>query len=921
MEYCQLSDLSQFMKKRTQLPSLPETQEIFAKYPNAPNHGLNEVVVRHFVKQIASAVEYLRARNLIHRDVKPQNLLLNPAPLYMQRQKPEDVPLAASEHSLVPAVGLNSLPMLKIADFGFARHLPQMDMAETLCGSPLYMAPEILSYQKYDAKADLWSVGAVTYEMMVGRPPFRASNHIDLLRKIDQAMDVIPFPKDLVISSELKRTIRYLLKRQPTERLSFESFFKSPPVVDDIPGVVGEDLPRTANVTVPDPGVSELSRRMQKQSIDAPAQSRHTPVPSPKTESYFASHSNKVAAATNRETRRASAEVMTRNNSTGNVSRPMDIHRPNTNEDARRPQMVAHATAPAREYLVGEQYSRRNTAGLERRSSRAGPAPSSSAPREATVVEQARPRADRASREDRDRAAQDLAFEREYVVVEKRTVEVNAFADELAANTHMYSGSRNAPLSAQHGAMVRRATSQATPTSTTGAQPASPSSAMQAASGRRPDGTLHVRNASYDKKTAPSTSVATAMLSKALNAASARTRWFPGFPGNSPPVDVGPSPPRGFPAFPMYPTPTSGLAITNGTDVPGTVDENEKMLNSVEDIATRSDTVFSFAEVKYYQLVPATPSADEGQRMRQIGALEHPIENSGEEKDEALTQAAVVAVSEEALVLYVKALGILSTSMNLANIWWRRYTNGEFAHGATGGKMDVVDIGKRMNNVVQWARNRFNECCQKSEVVARRLVEAQKQLPVDHPGHPNNHEPASGTGSESANNVGISAENFYLSTGVTAEGLMYERALEMSKNAAINELVGENLGDCELSYRTAIILFEAVLEDDDDTPAQAADATEDQEQVPMVSGLPDVNRKAVVDCKSHNVIVYDDRDSVLTFPSVVEGVKNRLKSLIEKIHAQAVMQKQNERRVSTGAMKPGLGASPSPTTIAGTSPR
>jgi serine/threonine-protein kinase ULK/ATG1 len=54
-----------------------------------------------------------------------------------------------------------STQVLKIADFGFARHLETAALAETLCGSPLYMAPEILSFKRYDAKADLWSVGAV----------------------------------------------------------------------------------------------------------------------------------------------------------------------------------------------------------------------------------------------------------------------------------------------------------------------------------------------------------------------------------------------------------------------------------------------------------------------------------------------------------------------------------------------------------------------------------------------------------------------------------------------------------------------------------------------------------------------------------------------------------------------------------------
>jgi len=70
-------------------------------------------------------------------------------------------------------------------------------MAETLCGSPLYMAPEILRYEKYDAKADLWSVGAVLYEMAIGKPPFRAMNHIELLKKIEHTK-AIKFPDEVL---------------------------------------------------------------------------------------------------------------------------------------------------------------------------------------------------------------------------------------------------------------------------------------------------------------------------------------------------------------------------------------------------------------------------------------------------------------------------------------------------------------------------------------------------------------------------------------------------------------------------------------------------------------------------------------------------------------------------------------------------
>ena len=103
------------------------------------------------------------------------------------------------------------------------------------------MAPEILRYEKYDAKADLWSVGAVLYEMAVGKPPFRATNHIELLKKIDMSKG-IKFPdedpqaqsraqaagEDLKpVPSDVKKLIRSLLKRIPAERCSFEDFFGS----------------------------------------------------------------------------------------------------------------------------------------------------------------------------------------------------------------------------------------------------------------------------------------------------------------------------------------------------------------------------------------------------------------------------------------------------------------------------------------------------------------------------------------------------------------------------------------------------------------------------------------------------------------------------------------------------------------------
>lgn len=100
--------------------------------------------------------------------------------------------------------------------------------------SSLYMAPEILRHEKYNAKADLWSVGAVFYEMVTGRPPFRANNHIELLQHIEMGNDVIKFPASSTVSPESRRLIRGLLKKNPTERMGFAEFFNDPVVATEI---------------------------------------------------------------------------------------------------------------------------------------------------------------------------------------------------------------------------------------------------------------------------------------------------------------------------------------------------------------------------------------------------------------------------------------------------------------------------------------------------------------------------------------------------------------------------------------------------------------------------------------------------------------------------------------------------------------
>ena len=138
---------------------------------------------------------------LLQRDLKPQNLLLSDG---------------------------TADAVLKIADFGFARSLQPQGLAETLCGSPLYMAPEILRFHKYDAKADLWSVGAILYELVVGRPPFDGDNTLHLLQNIERSDARIPDRVARHLSVECQDLIYKLLKRKPIERITFDEFFTHP---------------------------------------------------------------------------------------------------------------------------------------------------------------------------------------------------------------------------------------------------------------------------------------------------------------------------------------------------------------------------------------------------------------------------------------------------------------------------------------------------------------------------------------------------------------------------------------------------------------------------------------------------------------------------------------------------------------------
>ncbi|XP_054735251.1 serine/threonine-protein kinase unc-51 isoform X2 [Anastrepha obliqua] len=165
---------------------------------------LSEDTVRLFLIQLAGAMKALYTKGIVHRDLKPQNILLS--------------------HNYGKALPAPSKITLKIADFGFARFLNDGVMAATLCGSPMYMAPEVIMSLQYDAKADLWSLGTIVYQCLTGKAPFSAQTPNELKGYYEKNANLAPKISSGV-SPDLRDLLLGLLRRNAKDRISFENFF------------------------------------------------------------------------------------------------------------------------------------------------------------------------------------------------------------------------------------------------------------------------------------------------------------------------------------------------------------------------------------------------------------------------------------------------------------------------------------------------------------------------------------------------------------------------------------------------------------------------------------------------------------------------------------------------------------------------
>ncbi|RWW32724.1 hypothetical protein GW17_00002584, partial [Ensete ventricosum] len=204
---------------------------------------LKEDVARKYFQQLINAVDFCHSRGVYHRDLKPENLLLD------------------------------DNGNLKISDFGLsalAECKRQDGLLHTTCGTPAYVAPEVLSRKGYDgAKADIWSCGVILFVLMAGYLPFHDPNLIEMYRKIGKAEFRCPnwFPMDV------RKLLSRILDPNPTSRISIAKIMGNPWFRKGLDGGLirngkgTQEIDQSGtneDISSPDTNVSEEGREMGK---------------------------------------------------------------------------------------------------------------------------------------------------------------------------------------------------------------------------------------------------------------------------------------------------------------------------------------------------------------------------------------------------------------------------------------------------------------------------------------------------------------------------------------------------------------------------------------------------------------------------------------------------------------------------------
>ncbi|KAM4588767.1 calcium/calmodulin-dependent protein kinase IGa [Odontesthes bonariensis] len=157
------------------------------------------------IKQVLQAVSYLHQNGIVHRDLKPENLLY---------------------------YNTDENAKIMVSDFGLSKTLEHGVMS-TACGTPGYVAPEVLAQKPYSKAVDCWSIGVITYILLCGYPPFFEDNETRLFSKIMRAEYAFHSPFWDNVSESAKDFIRNMMEKNPMKRFTTEQALQHPWIAED----------------------------------------------------------------------------------------------------------------------------------------------------------------------------------------------------------------------------------------------------------------------------------------------------------------------------------------------------------------------------------------------------------------------------------------------------------------------------------------------------------------------------------------------------------------------------------------------------------------------------------------------------------------------------------------------------------------
>ncbi|KAI0930029.1 hypothetical protein AcV5_006838 [Taiwanofungus camphoratus] len=213
------------------------------------NNGLREPEAQHLTYQICDALAYIHDKGIAHRDLKPENVLLT-----------DDMP-----------------PRIKVADFGLAKVIDSQTRLRTMCGTPIYLAPEVLLQQNnegYSPVVDSWSVGVIVFSMLTSSSPFIENTEEDMqTRIINRQVDWDSLRSNgRIVSSLAEHFMRRLLDVRPEHRMTLSAARRHPWLEEQAAenNLNGNPAPRVRTAS-PEPEVDTamVSLRSDGMSLDA----------------------------------------------------------------------------------------------------------------------------------------------------------------------------------------------------------------------------------------------------------------------------------------------------------------------------------------------------------------------------------------------------------------------------------------------------------------------------------------------------------------------------------------------------------------------------------------------------------------------------------------------------------------------------